>query len=147
MRNISKEQSYLQLFFRECISAPAMEVDELDQKWLNSDEYKEWLGTKSDITLAEVIESVWIKSCTAGYVTEVHFASDGTLNEYKLFDRLATTGHWTLNEGVLRVAIQKGDNQYQFGVIGSHMNSIYSAIEYKNDQLHSYLKLMPTRAR
>ncbi|MGF1695490.1 hypothetical protein L4C54_07450 [Vibrio lamellibrachiae] len=144
---MTKEQIYLQLFHRESISSPAIDVDAVDRQWLEREEYEQWLGTKSDIQKNEVLESLWIKSCTGGYITELNLKSDGTLDEFKLFDRLHTTGEWVLVDGMLTISIVKGDNRYQFNVIGSSENSIYSAIEYKNGELHSYLKVMPTRVR
>ncbi|OEF06497.1 hypothetical protein [Vibrio genomosp. F10] len=144
---MNKEKVYLQLFHRECKGSPAIEMETVDNEWLNTLDYKNWLASKSDILQDEVTDSLWIKTCTEGYITEVEFLPDGTLNEFKLFDRLPTTGHWALIDGVLSVSISKGDNRYQFFVIGRRENSIYSAIEYKNNQLHSYLKLIPSRPK
>ncbi|MCK6264580.1 hypothetical protein KP803_14970 [Vibrio sp. ZSDE26] len=144
---MNKEQVYLQLFHRECIASPSIERADVQAEWAQRDEYLKWKESKADISHEEVIESAWIKTCTEGYITEVLFAQDGTLNEFKLFDRLHTTGQWELLDGMLSVSINKGDNRYQFLVVGSSLNSIYSAVEYKNDEIHSYLKLMPTRAK
>ncbi|MEZ8824309.1 hypothetical protein AB6E04_08090 [Vibrio amylolyticus] len=147
MRQQAKADLLLQLFHRECISAPAVEPETIDPKFRASDEYEQWRRGKADIMDNEVLESPWIKTCTEGYITELIFYSDGTLDEYKLFDRLHTTGQWKLEDGLLIVRIIKGENQYEFTVIGQSENSLYSAIEYKNGELHSYLKLVPTRPK
>jgi hypothetical protein len=63
-----------------------------------------------------------------------------------LFDRFETQGHWLLKSGLLQVEINKGDNRYQFDVVACKDLNIHSAVEYKNQELHSYLKLVQVKA-
>ncbi|MEZ8385036.1 hypothetical protein AB6C98_15345, partial [Vibrio splendidus] len=98
--------------------------------------------TKRDFTVSDIESRVWVKSCPGGYITEVHFNADGSLIEYRLFDRFETTGQWQLKDGLLHVEILKGDNRYQFAVVARADLNIHSAVEYKNGELHSYLKLV-----
>ncbi|MCW8334143.1 hypothetical protein J4N42_20190 [Vibrio sp. SCSIO 43135] len=145
MQPTTKQQVFLQLFFREQYGAPAVEVDGIDPEAANTTEYQQWLAEKAEITKQQVLESHWIKTCTEGYITELVFNQDGSLNEHKLFDRLHTQGTWSLVDGMLKVSITKGENRYEFHVVGRKAPRIYSAIEYKNGELHSYLKLAPVR--
>ena len=72
----------------------------------------------------------------------MHFKADGTLTEYRLFDRFKTVGQWQLKGGLLHVEITKSDNRYQFAVVARADLNIHSAVEHKNGDLHSYLKLV-----
>lgn len=85
------------------------------------------------------------KTCTAGYITELIFSQNGSLIEFTLFERLKTVGHWELIDGLLYISIFKNENQYDFVVVANSSVNIHSAIEYKNNELHSYLKLAQTR--
>ncbi|MGR5067449.1 MULTISPECIES: hypothetical protein [Vibrio] len=57
--------------------------------------------------------------------------------------------HWIqlclreLDGGELNITIYKGENAYELSVVGNREPSIHSAIEYKNGEVHSYLKLTP----
>lgn len=55
-------------------------------------------------------------------------------------------GCWQLVDGVIEIEIIKDDNCYRCAVYANRDTSIHSAIEYKNDELHSYLKLIQTRS-
>ncbi len=103
--------------------------------------FSQWCSTRRSLERADVADTTWIKTCTGGYITEVIFRHDGTLNEYRLFDRFATSGCWSIKDGCLDVEIAKGENKYQLIVVGNREVNIHSAIEYKNGELHSYLKL------
>ncbi|MBM7035408.1 hypothetical protein [Vibrio ulleungensis] len=104
--------------------------------------FQTWHGNKRALTTEDVISGQWVKTCTAGYITELSFNQDGRVDEFRLFDRFHTKGNWTLEHGILSVQIMKGENQYQFDVVGNSDVNIHSAIERKNGRLHSYLKLM-----
>ncbi|PKG38594.1 hypothetical protein [Psychromonas sp. Urea-02u-13] len=68
------------------------------------------------------------------------FNQDGTLNEYRLFDRYETQGTWVLSGGLLEVDIIKAGNHYCFTIVANAKLNIHSAVEHKNSELHSYLK-------
>jgi hypothetical protein len=91
--------------------------------------------------LGDIEDCHWIKSCSEGYITEVIFHRDGRLTEYRLFDRFETQGNWKLDNGILKADIIKAENRYTFNVIGNANINIHSAVELKNNELHSYLKL------
>jgi hypothetical protein len=138
---MSKEQILAQLFFRESqtrkLVIPTPEsLDTIDPVM-----FQEWQNSIRELVFVDVADTHWIKTCTEGYITEVVFHADGTLNEYRLFDRFETRGTWFLAEGILHVEIIKGENRYSFGVVGNVGVNIHSAVEHKNDELHSYLKL------
>ncbi len=133
--------SWLQLYLRESDGAPIQELCDFDPALEQSTLFNDWKASKREIRLDEVVDRCWIKSCTAGYITEVYMHADGTLDEYTLFDRLHTNGVWELVEGVLHLTIRKGENTYQMSIVGNRNPAIHSAIEYKNGQVHSYLKL------
>lgn len=133
----------LQLFMREsdsCQNRLLSEI-ELDYSLENGLPFKRWLAEKRQIVQEDVANTHWIKICTGGYITEVQFHKDGTLDEYRLFDRFATSGTWLLEDGILHVSINKGDNTYTFAVVGNSALNIHSAVEHKNSAIHSYLKL------
>ncbi|TFH93690.1 hypothetical protein ELS82_00165 [Vibrio ouci] len=130
-----------QLYLRECQTKELVDIPHIPSGLVNLPEYQRWLDTKRNIEIEDVENTHWIKTCTGGYITELVFHSDGTLEEFRLFDRFETTGQWRLDDGVLLVEIQKGSNKYNLAVIGNSEINIHSAVELKNDELHSYLKL------
>ncbi len=135
------ERTIQQLYCRECAEQTLIEREQLDSTLAQSNDYAVWRATKRPLTQQDVIESHWVKSCTAGYITELYFNADGSLTEHRLFDRFETQGQWRIEHGLLHIEITKADNRYQFGVVGNATPNIHSAIEYKNGELHSYLKL------
>ncbi|MCP3701037.1 MAG: hypothetical protein GY920_21470 [Aliivibrio sp.] len=141
----TKKAVLQQLFLREVNGAPITERNELSHCTITETEFAMWEGEKRDFSFDEAFESHWIKTCTAGYITELIFKADGSLTEFTLFNRLKTVGHWVLDEGLLYVSIFKGENQYDFIIVANDKVNIHSAIEYKNGELHSYLKLAQTR--
>lgn len=130
-----------QLYLRECQTKELIDITELPQGVSQSMDYTQWLESKRDIEIEDVENTHWIKTCTGGYITELVFHSDGSLEEFRLFDRFETKGQWRLDDGVLLVEIHKGSNKYNLAVIGNAQINIHSAVELKNDELHSYLKL------
>ena len=138
----TKQQILLQLYCREQTDQPLISRTDLNIALYDSEAFLAWRETKRDFVINDIESRVWVKSCPGGYITEVHFHTDGTLNEYRLFDRFETKGLWYLNDGLLHVEIIKGDNRYQFAVVANGDLNIHSAVEYKNDELHSYLKLV-----
>lgn len=132
-----------QLYHREHVGSPLLPLDRIDSKALSDAQFLEWCSTKKELTADDAQGSHWIKTCTGGYITEVIFHADGTLEEFTLFERLKTVGTWDISNGVLNVRIKKNTNHYQFSVIANKNINIHSAIEYKNGELHSYLKLAP----
>ena len=142
LQNDLIEKIMLQLYCREQTDQPLISRTDLNIALYDSEAFLAWRETKRDFVINDIENRVWVKSCPGGYITEVHFHNDGTLNEYRLFDRFETKGHWYLNDGLLHVEIIKGDNRYQFAVVANGDLNIHSAVEYKNEELHSYLKLV-----
>ncbi|MEZ8035275.1 hypothetical protein [Vibrio crassostreae] len=138
----TKQQILLQLYCREQTDQPLIPRTDLDIDLYDSEAFLVWRATKRDFVVSDIENRVWVKSCPGGYITEVHFKADGTLTEYRLFDRFKTVGQWQLKDGLLHVEITKGDNRYQFAVVARADLNIHSAVEYKNGDLHSYLKLV-----
>ncbi|RTZ18059.1 hypothetical protein EJ063_04525 [Vibrio aquaticus] len=138
---MEKQHILAQLFVRESEKQTLISKEDLDFDALHRSDFETWKDGKRDIELVDVAGTHWMKTCTGGYITEVIFHADGTLNEYRLFDRFKTKGNWSLKSGVLHVVIFKGENCYEFAVIGNASVNIHSAVEYKNSELHSYLKL------
>lgn len=138
---MDKDKVLLQLFNREAEQQALVNKEALSPTQMQSSEYLHWLEGKRELTLDDVAGNHWIKTCTGGYITEVVFHCDGTLDEYRLFDRFHTTGKWTLKQGLVSVEIYKGENTYSFSVVGNAEINIHSAVEHKNGELHSYLKL------
>ncbi|CAH7346775.1 conserved hypothetical protein [Vibrio chagasii] len=136
------QQILLQLYCREQTEQPLIPRADLDTDIYDSETFLAWRETKRDFVVRDIENRVWVKSCPAGYITEVHFKGDGTLTEYRLFDRFKTVGRWQLKDGLLHVEITKGDNRYEFAVVARADPNIHSAVEYKNSELHSYLKLV-----
>ncbi|RJG47766.1 hypothetical protein [Motilimonas pumila] len=136
-----KQQILLQLFCRETGQHALVDKDQLPAPVLQHQVYQAWLASKADFRISDITGGHWLKTCTAGYITEVIFHQDGKLDEYRLFDRFHTQGEWRLAQGLLHVAIGKGDNRYTFAVVAQQEVNIHSAVEHKNGELHSYLKL------
>jgi len=130
-----------QLYLRECQTKELVDITEIPEELSQSMDYTQWLESKRDIEIEDVEDTHWIKTCTGGYITELVFHNDGSLKEFRLFDRFETNGQWRLDDGVLLVEIHKGSNKYDLAVIGNAQINIHSAVELKNDELHSYLKL------
>ncbi|MDD9155656.1 hypothetical protein PVK64_05590 [Aliivibrio sp. S4TY2] len=141
----TKKAVLQQLFLREVNRTPITERHELSHCDIPEIEFATWGRDKRDFSFDEIFESHWIKTCTAGYITELIFKADGSVTEFTLFDRLKTVGHWKLDDGLLHVSIFKDENQYDFIIVANVKVNIHSAIEYKNGELHSYLKLAQTR--
>ncbi|USH04919.1 hypothetical protein K6Q96_24785 [Grimontia kaedaensis] len=134
--------SYLQLFLRESGTAAMLNIEQLpDVSDVDAIALFDWMSSKRSFSASEVRGQRWIKTCSAGYVTELLLNEDGTLEEFTLFNRLPTKGWWKLEQGVLDLEILKNDNTYRSRVIANKSVNIHSAIEYKNGELHSYLKL------
>ena len=142
LQNDMVQKILLQLYCREQTDQLLISRTALDIALYDSKEFLNWSAIKRDFVISDIENRVWVKSCPGGYITEVHFHTDGTLNEYRLFDRFETKGHWYLKDGLLHVEIIKGDNRYQFSVVANGDLNIHSAVEYKNEGLHSYLKLV-----
>ena len=142
LQNDMVQKILLQLYCREQTDQLLISRTALDIALYDSEEFLNWSAIKRDFVISDIENRVWVKSCPGGYITEVHFHTDGTLNEYRLFDRFETKGHWYLKDGLLHVEIIKGDNRYQFSVVANGDLNIHSAVEYKNEELHSYLKLV-----
>ena len=136
---------FVQLFYQEVKSLHLVERDALDLELINTEAYRVWYAGKGTLGRADVVDTHWVKTCAEGYVTEVVFHADGTLNEYRLFDRFATAGTWSLDNGLLNLIIRKGENTYTSCVVGNGQINIHSAIEYKNGLLHAYLKLIQVK--
>lgn len=142
----NKTQKLLQLFYRESERVRLLGLDKLptpDSK--EQDELQTWLAGKRDFSLTELTQQHWIKTCSAGYITELLLHPNGSLEEFTLFRRQKTRGEWQLVNGMLELTIYKDENRYSCTVVACQGSSIHSAIEYKNGQLHSYLKLAQTR--
>ncbi len=137
-----KELLLTQLFFRESHTNKLVSPTSDALGSIDPIMFQEWQNSKRELVLVDVADTHWIKTCTEGYITEVVFHADGTLKEYRLFDRFETKGTWFLADGILHVEIIKGENRYSFGVVGNADINIHSAVEHKNDELHSYLKLV-----
>ncbi|MFA0678439.1 hypothetical protein AB4567_29350, partial [Vibrio sp. 10N.222.51.A6] len=103
----------LQLYCREQNEQPLISRTDLDLALYDSEGFLAWRDTKRDFIVSDIENRVWVKSCPGGYITEVHFNADGSLIEYRLFDRFETTGQWQLKDGLLHVEILKGENRYQ----------------------------------
>ncbi|CAH0533672.1 hypothetical protein VST7929_01543 [Vibrio stylophorae] len=129
---IASEQ--LELCQRECHG-------DFDQGPVNANHIEQWCNKKRAIKRHEVSEQIWFKTCTQGYITELHFHPDGRVDEFTLFDRFHINGHWQLRHGILEVVLFKAENQYKFQVIANRIHPVHSAIEYKNGERHAYLKL------
>jgi hypothetical protein len=142
----NNQQTLLQLYCREQQDQTLLSKHDLDSELSESADYLKWCESKRNFVEEDVFGRTWVKSCPAGYITEVHFHSDGSLTEYRLFDRFETQGNWLLKSGLLQVEINKGDNRYQFDVVACKDLNIHSAVEYKNQELHSYLKLVQVEA-
>jgi hypothetical protein len=139
------EQSLLELCCYETKIQPFNELSHPAAVSNTSNIYQTWHSSKRRLTESDVIDGHWVKSCPAGYITELTFNPNGEVNEYRLFDRFHTQGTWRLDNGLLCVSIAKGDNRYTFNVVGNASINIHSAIERKNNKLHAYLKLVQVK--
>lgn len=142
---MKSEQILQQLYLRETQGTAILDYVELSKASIDEDAFAVWQEQKGEFISQDVSASHWIKTCTGGYVTEVIFHQDGRLQEYTLFERLKTVGSWRIESGFLAIEIHKGDNTYTFYVVKNSELNIHSAIEYKNGELHSYLKLAPIK--
>lgn len=138
---MNKAQLLSQLYLRESSTKKLATLTQEIQDSVDPIMFQQWQNRKRELVPIDVADTHWIKTCTEGYITEVVFQADGTVNEYRLFDRFETKGTWFLADGILHVEIIKGDNRYSFDVVGNADINIHSAVEHKNDELHSYLKL------
>ncbi|AMG28924.1 hypothetical protein AL542_00265 [Grimontia hollisae] len=134
--------SYLQLFMRESATAAMLDIEQLPEvSEVDAIALFDWMSGKRPFSASDVKGQRWIKTCSAGYVTELLLNEDGTLEEFTLFNRLPAKGWWKLEQGVLDLDIVKNNNTYRSRVIANKSVNIHSAIEYKNGKLHAYLKL------
>ncbi|MEJ2764783.1 hypothetical protein VV869_12575 [Photobacterium sp. MCCC 1A19761] len=141
-----KNHQLLQLYLREServrlVDLPALPALDVQEQA----DMAHWLATKRQFSEAEVPAQPWLKTCSAGHVTELVFHPDGSVRETALFQRQQGTGTWQVTDGVLEIALHRGDDRYDFSVIANKQSSLHSAIEYKNHALHSYLKLAQMR--
>lgn len=141
-----KTQQLLQLFYRESARVRLLALDALPQPEAEEQQaLNQWLATKRNFQRSEVAAQRWIKTCSAGYITELILHPNGSLEEFTLFKREKTHGEWQLVDGLIELYIEKGDNTYRCAVVANQGSSIHSAIEYKNGELHAYLKLAQMR--
>ena len=73
------QQILLQLYCREQTEQPLIPRADLDTDIYDSETFLAWRETKRDFVVRDIENRVWVKSCPAGYITEVHFKGDGTL--------------------------------------------------------------------
>ncbi|KLV04041.1 hypothetical protein ABT56_15555 [Photobacterium aquae] len=140
-----KAKQLLQLYYRESERVRLLPLDALPEPDKNEQaDFDVWLGMKRSFNRAEVTAQVWIKSCSAGHVTELYLYPDGRLEEYTLFKRIRTIGRWALVQGMIALDIQSGDDRYQSWIVANRNSRIHSAIEYKNGELYAYLKVAQT---
>lgn len=83
--DMNKAPLLSQLYLRESsikkLALPTQEIlDSVDPIM-----FQEWQNSKRELVLVDIADTHWIKTCTEGYITEVVFQGDGTLNEYRLF--------------------------------------------------------------
>ena len=136
----------LQLFFRESDRVRLLDLEALPELTPQQQaDMQEWLATKRNFSPDEITSQHWVKTCSAGYVTEVILHPDGSLDEFTLFNRRRHSGSWKLVDGLIELDIDQGENHYRCAVVANKNTNIHSAIEYRNGKLHSYLKLAQTR--
>lgn len=83
--------SYLQLFMRESATAAMLDIDQLPHvSDVDAVALFDWMSSKRSFSAGDVAGQRWIKSCSAGYITEVQLHADGTLEEFTLFNRQPT---------------------------------------------------------
>ncbi len=109
---------------------------------LDSDvDFQGWLDDRRPFDVSEITSQQWIKVCPFGYITELTLLPNGGLEEQHLFKSIRCQGRWSLQGGILRLEIEKGENRYHIDVVANKKSRIHCAIEYKNKELHSYLKV------
>ncbi|MGF1692690.1 hypothetical protein [Photobacterium kagoshimensis] len=141
-----KQRQQLQLFYRESERVRLLDIDQLPA--MNNHEMADfhlWLENKRDFSIADTECRYWIKTCSAGHVTELQFFPDGTLDEFTLFRREHAKGIWHLEDGVIHVELNTAHNNYRYSIYANRLANIHSAVEYKNGALHAYLKLAQVR--
>ncbi|MGF1727101.1 hypothetical protein [Photobacterium nomapromontoriensis] len=141
-----KTKQLLQLFYRESDRARLFDLEALPPlDTVEEQAMLVWLATKRHFQHDEIASQRWVKTCSAGYITELILHANGSLEEFTLFKRMKTTGEWQLIDGMIELTINKDNNQYKSNIVASLGSSIHAAIEYKNGALHSYLKLVQAR--
>jgi UPF0176 protein len=145
-RMIEKTNKLVQLFVRETsgefIDRFDKKNDEIINKTAATEEFSTWQAAKRAFDEDEITGQQWTKTCTDGHITEINFHADHTVEEFTLFKREKTVGKWELVDGLLEVEIEAGGALYTFSIIANKENSIHSAVEYENKDLHTYLKIM-----
>ncbi len=101
------QQILLQLYCREQTEQYVNSSSWSRHRIYDSETFLAWRETKRDFVVRDIENRVWVKSCPAGYITEVHFKGDGTLTEYRLFDRFKTVGRWQLKTAYCTLRLLK----------------------------------------
>ncbi|MDO6498270.1 hypothetical protein [Photobacterium sanguinicancri] len=141
-----KQRQLLQLFYRESERVRLLDVDQLPA--MNSSEMADfhlWLESKRDFSIADTECRHWIKTCSAGHVTELQLHPNGTLDEFTLFRREQAKGVWCIEDGVIHVELHTAQHVYRYSIYANRTANIHSAVEYRDDSLHAYLKLAQVR--
>ncbi|WP_413112486.1 hypothetical protein [Thaumasiovibrio sp. DFM-14] len=108
-------------------------------------DYQLWVTQRRAMSSDEVPFQQWLKVCPAGYITEMVLYPDGRLEEQHLFKPIRCKGDWLVRDGHLFLSIDKGKNHYTIEVVAKKDSAIHCAIEYKNRELHSYLKVIQAK--
>lgn len=137
------DQTYLQLYLRESQSAALLDVDHLpDVSEIDKQAWLKWIASKRDFAHLEMVGQIWLKAYPFGDMTEIHFHSDGTLDEIELFSRRKVKGQWQVVDGLLCLEVFRNNSKYQSKIVGNNDSTIHSSIEYKDHSIYSYHKLI-----
>ena len=143
-----KTKRLVQLFWREQGTQQLIDVHSQNVaperiiQCVQSDEFNQWLSSKRDFEPSKVRGRQWVKTCTKGHITELNFLADHRVKEYTLFNRDVVQGSWKVVDGQVEVELDTEQHTYRFAIIANRESSIHSAIEYCDNDLHGYLKIM-----
>ncbi len=140
------DQTYLQLYLRESKSAALLDIDALPSvSEIDKTLWFQWIAGKRAFTEQDVIGQTWLKAYPFGDTCEIYFKPDGTLEEFGLFRRSGAKGKWAIVQGLLCIEITKNGSIFKSKVVANYYSNIHSSIEYKDETLYSYQKLMPIK--
>ncbi len=139
----SKNPTHRQLFLLESngdfvtanlVTKPSVKIDRTA--------WNTWSSTKREFTFLEVVEQQWVRSSDNGQFSKLHFLTTNIVVETGIQNPYTYYGIWKISNGMLCVNSTKERDKYCYQIVASSDGDIHSSIEYKNDEIHAYIKLI-----
>ena len=117
--------------------------DESRSYVLTEGEYILWELEKRKLTEAEVIAHSWLITSKSNHTLLLYFQTANSLTISSLFANENYSGHWILENGILKVYFNYQNHDYAIDVIANNNRPVHSALQILDDSSVDILKVVP----